>query len=101
MGLLLCLAGFLIELDRGESGHLPAWAYVVEWPLFALVGTVMWWRLLREHHARDSNPASASPNLEGEPELLSWRQVVAQAEAGTAVDPEAPGKVPPGESSLR
>ena len=62
MGLLvaetICFAGFFIELGRANGGNALSWAYVVEWPIFALYAIYMWWRLRREEvgETPHSNP---------------------------------------------
>ena len=38
------------------DGHAVAWVYTFEWPLFAVLGRYLWWRLL---HAGRPRPASA------------------------------------------
>ena len=81
VGLSLCTLGFTVELRRGMAGHLPAWVYVLEWPLFAVTGGVMWWRLLRDHDGQAARPTDDGPAA-SEPELLSWREYVARTESG-------------------
>jgi hypothetical protein len=93
IGLTICLVGFAVELHRGLGGNLPAWVYVAEWPIFAIVGAVMWWRLLHEDAAADSEPspapstASTAPETEDR-ELEAWRSYVARLEAGGQPDRE-------------
>ncbi len=36
------------EWTRALSGHPLAWAYSFEWPLFAVMGVYLWWRLLQQ-----------------------------------------------------
>ncbi|MFZ0324033.1 MAG: hypothetical protein WAN48_07870 [Actinomycetes bacterium] len=81
VGIAVCAAGFVVELNRGMDGHLPAWAYVVEWPLFAVVGTAMWWRLVHPRPQAPPPPAaghSAEPGTTPteDPDLLEWRRYV-------------------------
>ncbi len=87
VGLSLCTLGFTVELRRGMGGHLPAWVYVLEWPLFAVTGTVMWWRLRSEVEpsepgADPTNDGVAPQRAADEPDLLTWKEYVARAEAG-------------------
>ena len=44
----LCVSAFLLEVSRALSGNLLSWAYVVEWPIFALYAVYVWHKLLRE-----------------------------------------------------
>lgn len=41
-----CLLAGWFELSRALNGRMVAWVYAVEWPLFAVIGVYMWWRLL-------------------------------------------------------
>jgi hypothetical protein len=89
VGLTICLVGFAVELHRGLGGHLPAWVYVAEWPTFAIVGAVMWWRLLHDEADRpaesakesDAEPPAADPGLQ------EWRAYVARLESAEHPDP--------------
>jgi len=63
------------------AGHVPAWAYVVEWPLFAVVGTAMWWRLVHPRQQPSPPPTAGQIPDPGDtptddPDLLEWRQYV-------------------------
>jgi len=81
VGLSLCVTGFVVELGRGVHGHFLAWAYVVEWPLFGICGTVAWWRLLREsaNSSRVRSPTDTGPTIApDDPELVRWNAYVAQ-----------------------
>ncbi len=40
-----CLGAGWFELRRALAGREVAWVYAVEWPLYAVVGVYMWWRL--------------------------------------------------------
>jgi hypothetical protein len=85
LGLAVCTLGFTVELRRGLGGHLAAWVYVVEWPCFAVVGGLMWWRLLHLDDATGAEPAAASEPAPADVEdggLTAWREYVARLEAG-------------------
>ncbi len=47
-GLTLCGIASWIEWRRALEGHQLAWAYAFEWPLFAVLGTWIWWRLVHD-----------------------------------------------------
>ena len=101
-GLALCGVASWIEWRRAFGGHALAWAYCVEWPLFAVVGTYIWWRLL--HAERDEadgpevvvprprEPAADAPAAAAhdDPELAAWQDYLRRLHA---VDP--PGGPPP------
>lgn len=36
------------QVRRATSGNELSWAYVFEWPLFALYAVYMWWKLVHE-----------------------------------------------------
>jgi hypothetical protein len=82
-GLTLCAVASWIEWTRALDGHLLAWAYAFEWPLFAVLGTGMWWRLLRA----ESRPArrgkrDRAPTVDADdPELLAWQDYLARLHA--------------------
>ena len=95
VGLTICLVGFAVELHRGLGGNLPAWVYVAEWPIFAVVGSVMWWRLLHDEEDDEKEPTPSRPpsppGTEAEPHdpgLEAWQTYVARLEAGDRSDPE-------------
>ncbi len=87
VGLTICAVGFAVELRRGLGGHLPAWVYVAEWPAFAAIGAVMWWRLLREDDETgpDAEPAPRvvpqPAAAVDDPGLAAWEAYVARLES--------------------
>jgi len=60
-GLALCALGCWVEWRRAFQGHQAAWVYSVEWPLFALMGTYVWWRLLHDHLPGRTKGAAGPP----------------------------------------
>src|SRR5678815_621983 len=86
-----CLAAGWFELTRARAGNSLSWAYVVEWPLIAVVGCYMWWRLVREERAEieavpepdgEQEPASAKSGQEAaDPGLRAWRRYQAELHA--------------------
>jgi hypothetical protein len=91
-GLALAGTATWLEWTRARDGHAIAWVYTFEWPLFAVLGTYLWWRLL---HA-DAEPAREKPSLPdpeetSDPGLLAWQAYLDRLHA---VDP--PGGPPAG-----
>ncbi len=100
-GFALCALGCWVEWRRAFQGHQAAWVYSVEWPLFALMGTYVWWRLLHDHlpgrtrraaPLADLQPSIAQPNdarRGDDPGLAAWQAYLDRLHA---VDP--PGGPP-------
>ncbi len=42
------LALCIWQITRAIGGNSLSWAYVFEWPLFAVYAVYMWWRILHE-----------------------------------------------------
>lgn len=93
-GLALCIAAFLFEVKRALGGNELSWAYVFEWPLFAVFAVYMWWTVLHQNRRRQR--AAAKPKVVA-PEhvemLKNWQEHLrsmasAEAEAHRA-DPES------------
>jgi hypothetical protein len=92
-GLILCIAGFIIELMRALGGHSFSWMYVFEWPLFAGFAIYMWWNLLRGYdrvlRTSTSDPSVGSDDEAGEG-LAEWNLYLAVMEAAEGEDPGVP-----------
>lgn len=103
----LCLLAGWFELTRALGGHTIAWVYVVEWPLFAAIGSYMWWRLRhpestsavpsagppadpQSRSGGDRNEFSPSAGPAADPGLDAWQAYLSQLHAS---DP--PGGPPP------
>lgn len=73
-GLALAGTATWLEWTRARAGHAVAWVYAFEWPLFALLGTYLWWRLLHADgsHAQEQAPAPVADPAD-DPELLAWQ----------------------------
>lgn len=96
-----CLAAGWFELTRAMNGHQIAWVYAFEWPLFGVLGTYVWWRLVHDagpmgrrtttsHHAsdqRDATDAHSSSELPADLGLQAWQRYLDKQHA---LDP--PGK---------
>lgn len=93
LGVPGCLAAGWFELGRATAGRAVAWVYAVEWPMFAVMGVYIWWRLL---HA----PAEPVPRQEpvrctpaADPALAAWQEHLAGLQA--ADPPGGPSDAPP------
>ena len=58
VGLAVCAAAFVFEMSRALGGNTLSWAYVFEWPIFAVFAVYMWWNLL---HGQDGARRSRTP----------------------------------------
>lgn len=74
-----CLAAGWFELDRALAGRGIAWVYAFEWPMYAVVGTYVWWRVWHPadpdaapHRSADDLPVAADP------ELMAWQGYLAR-----------------------
>jgi hypothetical protein len=85
-GLALCGVATWVEWARALNGHTIAWVYAFEWPLFAALGTAMWWRLLRTEvgAVREKPPARRSPAdaiAPDDPGLAAWQDYLSRLHA--------------------
>ena len=99
-GLTLCVVAFTVEIRRAVHGHWGAWVYVVEWPIFAIFGTYVWWRLLHQGTPSDK-AASAKPAetvaptpapTEADPELDAWNAYVERLRKSEEGRQDEPGR---------
>jgi hypothetical protein len=81
-GLLLCATATAVEWRRAHEGHLAAWAYLVEWPVFAVAGGVIWWRLTHPAPATPSRPRADDADAD-DPDLIAWRRYQRRIEAAS------------------
>lgn len=85
----LCAAAFAFEVHRALGGNELSWAYVFEWPMFAVFAVYMWWNLLHQH--RPGRRTADQPKVVA-PEhvqmLKNWQEhlrTLASAEADAQV----------------
>jgi hypothetical protein len=112
IGLPGCMAAGWFELSRALAGREIAWVYAGEWPLYGVIGTYLWWKLLHSDGAvrlpapGESNSPSRRTATEGVPnddaavvertvsvpdlELKAWQNYVNRLHE---LDP--PGEPPP------
>jgi hypothetical protein len=86
------VAAFLFEVRRALGGNELSWAYVFEWPMFAVFAVYMWWTTL--HQSRRKHRAQVKPKVVA-PEhvdmLIKWQQHLrAMAEAEAAAQRAGP-----------
>ncbi len=60
-GLALCISAFIFEVGRALGGNSLSWAYVFEWPIFAVFAVYMWWNLLHDTDDGRTRHRSARP----------------------------------------
>ena len=100
--LALCAVAFRFEIGRALGGNSLSWAYVFEWPMFAVFGLYMWWTLLhggRPGRAADDAKGSRStrtakaldPKYAGMLEAWEAHQRELQAAQAEAEGREVPG----------
>jgi hypothetical protein len=85
-GLLLCATATTVEWRRAHEGHVAAWAYLIEWPVFAVAGGIVWWRLIHPAPNRPSVHVVADTDDDEsttDPDLIAWRNYQRQIEAAS------------------
>lgn len=55
------------QLSRAYDGNDRSWAYVFEWPVFAVFVVVMWIKMMRDELADAANPHEALVRVPEEP----------------------------------
>jgi hypothetical protein len=81
LALSLCLFAGWFELTRALAGREVAWVYAVEWPLFAILGTGIWWRLLHEPTPRRVVPDDSPAPDQLDTDLVAWQEYLARLQA--------------------
>ena len=90
--LALCTAAFYFELRRALGGNSLSWAYVFEWPMFAVFAGYMWWVTLHGNRRRRRRPPTKPQVAPEHVEMLkAWqehlRQMAAAEAEAAAADP--------------
>lgn len=77
-GVALAAGATWLEWTRAREGHAVAWVYTFEWPLFAVLGVYLWWRLLHadDKQRRASNAAGTAGAAD--PDLIAWQAYLAR-----------------------
>jgi hypothetical protein len=79
-GLTLAGAATWLEWTRAHAGHTVAWVYTFEWPLFAVLGICLWWRLLHpvDTAAGGDQADPAAAGTTPDPDLVAWQAYLAR-----------------------
>lgn len=88
VGVSGCLFAGWFEWTRAVAGREVAWVYAVEWPLFAIFGTYIWWRLLHESPPRGVVRGDPAATDAPDPGLVAWQEYLAELQ--TADPPGGP-----------
>lgn len=78
-----CLLAGWFELTRALAGREVAWVYAFEWPLFAVLGTNIWWRQLHGPERRRAVRADPADDQAGVPDaaLEQWKDYLDKLQA--------------------
>lgn len=66
------------QLSRAQAGNDRSWAYVFEWPIFAIFVVVMWVKMIRDELNDDGKPKPQPPLQPPEPPAKS--EIIRQQE---------------------
>lgn len=81
LGVSGCLLAGRFELSRALAGRQVAWVYAFEWPLFAVLGTYIWWRMWHDSPPRRVVTEDPPATDQTDPGLLAWREYLANLQA--------------------
>lgn len=85
LGVAACVVATRIEGSRALAGHDIAWVYSFEWPVFAVMGVYLWWKLLLATVPGADPPAPASRQTAStavvDPELEAWQAYLSRLHA--------------------
>ena len=76
-----CLFAGWFELTRALAGRQVAWVYAFEWPLFAILGTYIWWRQLHDSPPRHVLKGDPQAAMQPDPGLVAWQEHLAKLQA--------------------
>jgi hypothetical protein len=76
-----CLFAGWFELTRALAGREVAWVYAVEWPLFAILGTGIWWRQLHDRSPRRVVPDDSPAAEQLDTGLVAWQEYLGRLQA--------------------
>jgi hypothetical protein len=78
LAIAVCIAAFWFELGRALSGNSLSWAYVFEWPLFAVFAGYTWRTALYGGRKRRKPPKPVVVKPEHEAMLKAWQDHLRQ-----------------------
>jgi len=93
-----CLFAGWFELTRALAGREVAWVYAVEWPLFAILGTGIWWQQLHDRSPRSVAPDDSQPPGQLDTGLVAWQEYLGRLQAA---DPRRVSSRQPWRTSAR
>jgi DNA-binding transcriptional regulator of glucitol operon len=69
------------QFDRAQAGNDRSWAYVFEWPIFAIFVIVMWIKMMRDELDDDPDAPGRAPKVIEEPaEAAVTRAIIRRQE---------------------
>lgn len=86
---VLCWGAFAFEVHRALEGNTLSWAYVFEWPVFALYALYMWRRMLRDERAGSdsTNATTGDENVVGDAALEEYNAYLHRVHHGDGTPP--------------
>jgi hypothetical protein len=101
-GETICILAFIVEIHRATGGNTLSWAYVVEWPIFALYIVYMWQRLLREEKSAPPNSDGLveTPEEPDSPALIALNNYFRAVHGLPESDEPSPSSAEPRDSAL-
>lgn len=94
VGVAVCLYAGWFELNRARTGHPLAWVYAVEWPMFAVAGVVIWWRIVTDRDTPSQGPRTGPHSrdiADDDPGLQAWRRYQAETRQQERQEPDEVG----------
>ena len=76
-----CLFAGWFELNRARAGRDVAWVYAVEWPLFAILGTGIWWQQLHGRSPRRVVRDDSQTPGQLDTGLVAWQEYLGRLQA--------------------
>jgi len=88
VALALCIGAFWFEVQRALGGNELSWAYVFEWPIFAVFAVYLWWTTL--HQNRRRKRAAAQPKVVAPEHVQMLKNWQDHLRTMAAAEPEPP-----------
>lgn len=88
LALTLCIGAFWFEVRRALGGNELSWAYVFEWPIFAVFAVYMWWTTFHQNRRRKRTAAQPKVVAPEHVQMLkNWQE---HLRTMAAAEPEPP-----------